>query len=77
MPREMFRVLKPGARTLFSDALAVGGMIPHEEIATRSSISYYVYSPAGENERLWGRQGFGRFAQPTQRKLRPNRKAVA
>jgi SAM-dependent methyltransferase len=54
----MFRVLKPGGRMLFSDALVVGGMISHEEIATRSSIGYYVYSPPGENERLIERAGF-------------------
>src|SRR6516165_3972925 len=45
---EVLRVLKPGGRMLFSDALVVGGMISHEEIATRSSIGYYVYSPPGE-----------------------------
>jgi SAM-dependent methyltransferase len=56
---EMFRVLRPGGRMLFSDALVVGGMISHEEIATRSSIGFYVYSPPGENERLMERAGFG------------------
>lgn len=55
---EMFRVLKPSGRMLFSDALVVGGMISHEEIATRSSIGYYVYSPPGENERLTEQAGF-------------------
>src|SRR5215472_10810845 len=54
---EMSRVLKPGGRMLFSDALVVGGMISHEEIATRSSIGYYVYSPPGENERLMKQAG--------------------
>ena len=55
---EMFRILKPGGRMLFSDALVIGGMVSHEEIATRSSIGFYVYSPPGENERLMERAGF-------------------
>ena len=55
---EMFRTLKPGGRMLFSDALVIGGLVSHEEIATRSSIGYYVYSPPGENERLIERAGF-------------------
>jgi ubiquinone/menaquinone biosynthesis C-methylase UbiE len=55
---EMFRILKPGGRMLFSDALVVGGLLSHEEIAIRSSIGFYVYSPPGENERLIERAGF-------------------
>jgi ubiquinone/menaquinone biosynthesis C-methylase UbiE len=49
---ELFRVLMPGAKLLFSDALIIGGTISHEEIAARSSIGYYIFSPPGENERL-------------------------
>jgi SAM-dependent methyltransferase len=55
---EMFRILKPGGRMLFSDALVVGGLLSNEEIATRSSIGFYVYSPPGENERLMEQAGF-------------------
>jgi len=55
---EMFRVLKPSGRMLFSDALIVGGTISHAEIATRSSIGYYVYTPPGHNERLIRQAGF-------------------
>lgn len=58
---EVLRVLKPGGQMLFSDALVVGGMLSHEEIATRSSIGFYVYSPPGENERLLERAGFCRL----------------
>ena len=55
---EISRVLNPGGRLLFSDALVIGGIISHEEIATRSSIGFYVYSPPGENERLLEQAGF-------------------
>jgi len=55
---ELSRVLKPAARLLFSDALVIGGILSHEEIATRSSIGYYAFSPPGENERLMDQAGF-------------------
>ena len=48
---ETYRVLKPGGRMLFSDALVVGGMLSHEEIAVRSSIGYYVFSPPEKMKR--------------------------
>lgn len=55
---EIHRVLKPGGRLLFSDGLVIGGLISHQEIATRSSIGYYLFSPRGENERLLVQAGF-------------------
>jgi len=55
---ELFRVLKPGTKLLFSDALIIGGTISQIEIATRSSIGYYVFSPPGENERILQQTGF-------------------
>ena len=55
---EIHRVLKPGGRLLFSDALIIGGLISHDEIAARSSIGYYIFSPPGENERLIRQAGF-------------------
>ena len=55
----MYRVLKPGTgRMLFSDALVIGGLIAHDEIATRSSIGFYIFSPPGENEQLIRSAGF-------------------
>jgi SAM-dependent methyltransferase len=55
---EMYRVLKPGGPMLFSDALIIGGVVSQEEIATRSSIGFYLFSPPGENERLILQAGF-------------------
>ena len=60
--RESFRVLKPLGRFLFSDALVIGGMVSHQEIATRSSIGYYVFSPPEHNETLMRKTGFHSIA---------------
>lgn len=56
--QELLRILKPGGHFLFSDALVIGGLISSEELAIRSSIGKYVFSPAGENERLLTAAGF-------------------
>ena len=56
---EMYRVLKSGVgRMLFSDALIIGGIVSQDEIATRSSIGFYLFSPPGENERFIHTAGF-------------------
>jgi SAM-dependent methyltransferase len=49
---EIHRVLKPGGRMLFSDALIISGLVTNEELATRSSIFYYVFAAPGANEKL-------------------------
>jgi SAM-dependent methyltransferase len=54
---ECRRVLKPGGRLLFSDALVINGAVTNEELAARSSIGYYVFVPRGENERLIAEAG--------------------
>jgi SAM-dependent methyltransferase len=46
------RVLRPGGRVLFTDAMIVTGLVSQEELATRSSIGFYLFLPPGENERL-------------------------
>src|SRR6202000_2192357 len=56
--QEAFRVLQPSGRLLFSDALIIGGAVSHQEIATRSSIGYYIFTPPGHNERLIQDAGF-------------------
>jgi SAM-dependent methyltransferase len=52
------RVLRPGGRVLFTDALVVTGPISHHEVALRSSVGFYLFVPPGENERLLAEAGF-------------------
>jgi SAM-dependent methyltransferase len=52
------RVLRPGGRALFTDAMVLTGPVSHEELATRSSIGFYLFVPPGENERLLQAAGF-------------------
>ncbi len=54
---EWRRVLNRGGRLLFTDPIVVTGMLDNEEIAIRSSIGYFVFTPAGRDERLIGEAG--------------------
>jgi SAM-dependent methyltransferase len=61
--KESNRVLKPDGRLLFTDPTAVTGLISNEEIAIRSSIGFYVFTPPGEDERLITMSGFELLAR--------------
>ena len=56
--RDWHRLVRPHGKILFTDALVVTGPISHEEIAVRSSVGFYLFVPAGENERLIEQAGF-------------------
>lgn len=56
--KEFYRVLKPEGRLLYTDPIVVTGILTNEEIAVRSSIGYFLFTPLGENEQLLERAGF-------------------
>jgi SAM-dependent methyltransferase len=51
------RLLRPGGRLLFTDPVVITGILDSEEIALRTSIGYFLFVPAGENERLLATAG--------------------
>ena len=55
---EWHRVLRTGGRALFTDAMVLTGIVSHEELATRSSIGFYLFVPPGVNEALLRDAGF-------------------
>lgn len=56
--RDWKRVLRPGGKILYSDAMVITGQMTNAELASRSSIGFYVFVPPGENERLLSDAGF-------------------
>src|SRR5215471_16936034 len=50
--QEWRRVLREGGRVLFTDPVVITGLVTDEELATRSSIAKFTFSPPGGNERL-------------------------
>jgi ubiquinone/menaquinone biosynthesis C-methylase UbiE len=56
--KEWYRLLAPGGRMLFSDAMVITGILTSDELAVRSSIGHYLFLPMGENERLIQEAGF-------------------
>ena len=54
---EWKRVLKPGGRMLFSDPIVLTGPLTNAEIATRSSIGFFLFVPKGTDERLMREAG--------------------
>ena len=56
--RDWHRVLRPGGRLLFTDPVVVTGPVTNEELRARSSIGFFLFLPAGCNERLLAGSGF-------------------
>lgn len=56
--RDWHRVLRPGGRLLFTDPIVVTGQLTNDEIRARSSIGFFLFTPAGCNERLLAQSGF-------------------
>lgn len=56
--REWHRVLRPGARAVFTDPVVITGPVTNDELALRSSVGLFLFVPAGVNEKLIETAGF-------------------
>lgn len=52
------RVLRAGGRCLYTDPIVVTGVLSSAEIAVRSSIGFFLFTPVGVNEQLICEAGF-------------------
>lgn len=52
------RLLRPGGRVLVTDPIVVTGQLTGDEMRARSSIGFFLFTPAGCNERLLAAAGF-------------------
>jgi ubiquinone/menaquinone biosynthesis C-methylase UbiE len=56
--QDWYRLVRPGGRVLFTDPILVTGQLSSEEMRTRSSIGFFLFTPMGHNERLLEQTGF-------------------
>jgi len=56
--RDWYRILRRGGRAFFTDAMVITGPVSHQELATRSSIGFYIFVPPGANEAMLRDAGF-------------------
>lgn len=52
------RLLRPGARLVFTDPVIVTGPLTNEEIAVRSSVGFFLFVPVGADDRFLEEAGF-------------------
>ena len=55
--RDWHRLLRVGGKVLYTDPVVITGLVTDEELATRSSIGKFVFSPPEEDARLIGESG--------------------
>ena len=56
--REWYRVLKARGRILFTDPVVITGPVSNEELASRSSIGFFIFIPLETTENLIKEAGF-------------------